>query len=121
MLGAERYAKGDLSGAARAWRTLLGGEQMMVPVLADAMVQAFERTDAIELAEQVDEKLMKRAGELNGATLGHVRAARRALARGDRERARQLAGQVVKAWSRADEAPPALADMRRLVAQLQGR
>jgi eukaryotic-like serine/threonine-protein kinase len=61
---------------------------------------------------------MKQAGELNGATLGHVRAARRAYARGDRARARELAERVVKAWSVADDEPPALAEMRRLLVKL---
>jgi hypothetical protein len=81
----------------------------------------FEHTGAADLAERVDEEAMKRADELNGATLGHVRAARRAFARGDRTRARQLAEQVVKAWAVADEAPPALAEMRKLIARLGPR
>ena len=44
---------------------------------------------------------------------GHAR-----LTRGDRETARRLADAVVKAWRVADDEPPALADMRKLVAQL---
>jgi hypothetical protein len=117
MIGAERYAKGDFAAAATAWRPLLDGSMVLASALPDAMVEVFERTGADNLAEQVDQEVMKRAGELNGATLGHVRAARRAFKRGDRQKARQLAEQVVKAWSMADDEPPALAEMRRLSAQ----
>jgi hypothetical protein len=120
LTGAERYVKRDYSGAARAWRPLLGGRMVLASTLPGAMVDALDRTDATELAEQVDQEVMKRAGEFNGATLGHARAARRAFARGDRERARRLAEPVIKAWSLADDEPPALAAMRRLLTKLQG-
>src|SRR5262249_27684657 len=76
--GAERYAAGDLMGAAEAWRSLLGGSMVLASVLPDAMAEVFESKGALELAEQVDQEVMKRAREFNGATLGHVRAARRA-------------------------------------------
>jgi hypothetical protein len=117
LTGAERYVKRDLDGAARAWRPLLGGSMGLATVLPEAMVDVFERTGATELAEQVDQEVMKRAGELNGATLGHVRAARRALGRRDRAKARALAEQVVDAWARADDVPPAVAELRRLVTE----
>jgi hypothetical protein len=121
LTGAERYVRKDFLGAAKAWKPLLGGRMVQALALPDALVDAFERTGATDLAERVDQEVMKRAGEFNGATLGHVRAARRALARGDRERARQLAKQVIEAWSLADDEPPELAEMRRLDAQLQRR
>jgi hypothetical protein len=92
----------------------------LATVLPEAMVDVFERTGAAELAEQVDQEVMKRAGELNGATLGHVRAARRALARGDQAKARALVEQVVDAWARADDVPPAVAELRGLVSQPSG-
>lgn len=116
LLGAERYAAGDWAGAARAFRPLLGGKLALARVFPSAMVEAFERTGALELAERVDAEVMLRAGEQHGATDGHVRAARRALARGDRERAAQLADQVIAAWALADEVPPGLAAMRALAA-----
>jgi hypothetical protein len=84
-------------------------------MLPDAMVDAFEHTGAADLAAAVDQEVTRRAGEFGGATLGHVRAARRALARGDLALARQLAQQVTDAWSTADEPPPALAEMRQLL------
>ena len=116
--GAERYAAGDWAGAAREWRPLLGGTTALPAALSDALVDAFQRTGADDLAEQVDREVMRRAGEFHGATLGHARAALRAFARGDRETARRLAEQVRDAWSVADEPPPALAAMRELLARL---
>jgi eukaryotic-like serine/threonine-protein kinase len=118
LAGAEHYVKQRFREAARAWRPLLGGRMALASVLPEAMVDAFERTGAVDLAERVDQEVMKRAGELNGATLGHARAARRARDRGDRARARSLAEQVIEAWSLADDEPPVLAEMRRLVAEL---
>ena len=40
--------------------------------LPDEMVEAFKRTGATELAEQVDREVMKRADELHGATLDRL-------------------------------------------------
>jgi hypothetical protein len=115
LAGAERYAERDLAGAARAWRPLISGPRLLAAMLPDAMVDAFEHTGAADLAAAVDQEVTRRAGEFGGATLGHVRAARRALARGDLALARQLAQQVTDAWSTADEPPPALAEMRQLL------
>ena len=119
VAGAERYVKHDYAGAARTWRQLLGGHMALALVLPEAMTDAFERDGAPDLAESVDQEVMKRSAEFNGATLGHVRAARRAQALGDLARARQLAAAVVAAWSHADDEPPALAQMRRLAEQLR--
>ncbi len=118
LAGAEHYVKRRFQEAAEAWRPLLAGSMALASALPEAMVDAFERTGAADLAERVDQQVMKRAGELKGATLGHARAARRALGRRDRARARSLADQVIEAWSMADDEPPELAEMRRLVAQL---
>ncbi|HEX7841262.1 MAG TPA: hypothetical protein VF469_27480, partial [Kofleriaceae bacterium] len=62
LAGAERYAKRDYAGAARAWRPLLGGSKALPSALPEAMVDAFERTGAGDLAEQVDREVMARAG-----------------------------------------------------------
>jgi hypothetical protein len=121
LTGAEAYVRGDYPAAARAWRPLLDGGALLASVLPDAMVKVFEQTGAPELAEQVDDEVMKRAGEFHGATLGHVRAAQRAHRRGDLERARRLATEVVQAWSRADDEPPAVGAMRQLLAKLPAR
>ncbi|HMG20077.1 MAG TPA: hypothetical protein VK607_02125, partial [Kofleriaceae bacterium] len=121
LRGAERYAQRDAAGAARAWRPLLRNAPALAAVLPDAMVEVFTATGNPELAARVDDAVMLRAGEFGGATPGHARAARRALARGDRATARALADQVIAAWQFADETPPAFADMHRLLAQLGAR
>jgi hypothetical protein len=121
VAGAERYVAKDYAAAAAAWRPLLDGRLVLASALPDAMADAFERTGAPELAARVDDEVMKRANELHGATLGHVRAARRAFARGDHVRARELAAAVVEAWALADPAPPALDEMRALVTRIDAR
>jgi hypothetical protein len=121
LVGAEAYSRGNYREAARAWRPLLDGGELLASALPGAMAKVFDETGAPDLAEQVDQQVMKRAGEFHGATLGHVRAARRAQRRGDVERARRLAEQVVQAWSRAEDEPPAVAEMRQLLAALPAR
>ncbi|APR87052.1 Serine/threonine-protein kinase pkn3 [Minicystis rosea] len=119
MQGAERYAEGDLPGAAAAWRPLQRSRGALVDVMPDAMAEAFERAGEDELAARIDAPLLARGGTLNGASLAHVRAARRARARGDRETARALATRVIEAWSVADVKVPAVAEMRALVAKMR--
>jgi hypothetical protein len=119
VAGAERYVRSDYPGAAREWRQLLAGHMALALVLPEAMTDTFEHDRAPDLAESVDREVMKRAAEFHGATLGHVRDARRAYARGDLATARLRAEQVVTAWSHADDEPPTLAEMRRLAEQLR--
>ncbi|WP_437896383.1 serine/threonine-protein kinase [Sorangium sp. So ce124] len=113
--GAERYAKGDPAGAARAFRPLLRTPGPFVEVLAEPMVETFERTGESELVARLEAAIADRSSELNGASLALVRAARRAARRGEDDRARELAKRVLDAWSVADETVPAVAEMRRLV------
>ncbi|HEY6180212.1 MAG TPA: hypothetical protein VIX73_37480, partial [Kofleriaceae bacterium] len=121
LRGAERYAAREFDAAAAAWRPLLGGSAPLAAMLPDAMAEVFDATDNAEIAERVDQAVMQRGAEFGGATMGHVRAARRALLRGDRARARSLANQVVVAWQFADQAPPALTEMQHLVRRLDER
>jgi hypothetical protein len=114
LKGAELYVQGDMENAAKQWRPLIVGDLSLALQLPEAMTDAFSRTGNLSLAEEVDQEVMKRAGEFNGATLGHVRAAKRALDLGHRSRAQQLANDIVKAWAHADEPPPALAAMTEL-------
>ncbi|MGK3989661.1 serine/threonine-protein kinase [Sorangium sp. So ce136] len=118
--GAERYAAGDLAGAARAFRPLLRTPGPFVEVLAGPMVESFEQTGEIELVDRLEAAIADRSAELNGASLALVRAARRAARRGDGERARALARRVLDAWSVADEPVPAVAEMRRLAQAPRG-
>ena len=115
MLGLERFGAGDLRGAADAWRSMVAGDvdRRLYPVAFDAAGDA-------DLAERVDERLIAaKDGNYGGASLSHVRSARRAMARGDRARAKQLAQQVVDAWGAADVPVPAVAEMKALLARLR--
>jgi len=113
--GAERYAKRDFAGAARAFRPLLRTPGPFVEVLAEPMVETFEHTGASELVDRVEAAVVDRSAEFNGASLALVRAARRAAKHGDAGRAGALAERVIQAWSVADEPVPAVPEMRRLV------
>jgi serine/threonine protein kinase len=113
--GVDRYMAGEIAAAARIWSPLVRGSKLAASTLPAEMVLAFEQIRAYDLAEQVDSEVMKRAGEYHGATLGHVRSARRAHALGDSVRARHDAELVVKAWATADQTPPAVSDMRALL------
>jgi hypothetical protein len=121
LRGAEHYANHEFAEAATAWRPLLRNGGALASVLPDAMARVFDLAGDIELAVQVDDAVMRRADEFHGATLGHARAAWRAFQRGDRATARALASTVIKAWQVADETPPAVAAMHRLLERLPRR
>lgn len=81
--------------------------------------EAFERAGDNELAERVDELALRRAGDSKSATLAHVRAARRAAAKGNEKRALELARHVIEAWSVADTPVLAVGEMKKLVKRLE--
>ncbi|WP_437537447.1 serine/threonine-protein kinase [Sorangium sp. So ce726] len=112
--GAERVARADHAGAARAWRPLLRDPGPFAAVMADAMTAVFERTGEMELVERLEKAVPAGESHLGGASLATVRAARRAARRGKVGEARALARQVIEAWAIADEPVPALDDMRRI-------
>lgn len=112
--GAERYARADLAGAARAWRPLLRDPGPFAAVMADAMAAVFERVGEAELVERLEKAVAGGESHLGGASLATARAARRAARRGDAGEARALAKQVIEAWAIADEPVPALDEMRRI-------
>ena len=118
--GAERYARGDFAAAARAFRPLVRQPGPFVEVLAEAMIETFERTGERDLVARLEAAIADRTAELNGASLAVVRAARRAAVAGDHAKARELARRVVDAWSVADEPVPVLAEMRQLAAPRPG-
>lgn len=115
--GAERYALGDVRGAAQAWRALLRDPAPFVSVLEDAMVQVYETLGESDIVERLERAASPKATEWNGASLGVVREARRAARKKDPTRARVLAKQVVDAWAIADDAVPVVEEMRRLLAK----
>jgi hypothetical protein len=118
--GAERYARGDYPGAAKAWRPLLKTKESYdVELLRTLLAVAFERAGDGDLAEKADAAALARRGLYNGANLAYVRGALRAEKRKDKETARRLAQAVVDAWSVADDDVPAVEEMRKLLARLR--
>lgn len=113
----EMYAKGDKQGAVRAWRSLISAGSP----LSDFASAALDAAGEHDLAEKSDAKRMELAAICNGASLAHVRAARRAYARKDYAHARELATTVVEAWSTADTKVAAVDEMRALLRKLPER
>ncbi|MCB9594183.1 MAG: serine/threonine protein kinase [Sandaracinaceae bacterium] len=111
LAGAERYVQGDDAGAVRAWRRLVrNGHTLIDP-------EAFVRASELDLLDTLLAALMDR-NEFAGIHPAWAFAARRAVARGDTARARELASRVIEAWGAADVPVPAVADMRALLAEL---
>jgi hypothetical protein len=114
--GAEAYARGDWAAAAAALRPFADGAaagRHFVPM-------AFDRAGEHDLAERIDGDAADGGGPYRGVGLAHLRSARRALARGDRARAEALARRIVEAWSVADVAVPAVAELRVLLPRSPG-
>lgn len=111
--GARRYVRGDFAGAAKSWRP--NASDFLAESMREPMTVAFERAGDDDLAEQLD----NRAIELNTISpvtdSCWVRAAMRAEKRGDLPRAQKLAQAFVDRWKNADERPPTLADMKRVL------
>jgi predicted Ser/Thr protein kinase len=115
MDGAEAYARADYAAAVTAWRPMTDSAGTQgTNLLADA----FYRAGEVDLAQRIDGDVVDQPGAFNGAGLPHLRAARRAIEVGDRERAEQLVRRMVEAWSVADVPVPALAELRARLARL---
>jgi eukaryotic-like serine/threonine-protein kinase len=112
--GGKLYASGAYAKAAAAFRPLVSENAPTTNLMRDTIADAFDRTGDFAMAELVDRRAMDDAEAFHGATLAHVRAARRAAKRGDKAAARSLAAAVVRAWATADVPPPALREMRAL-------
>ncbi|MCC6624177.1 MAG: serine/threonine protein kinase [Deltaproteobacteria bacterium] len=110
---AERFAAGDMAGVVAAYRPLL------VKLVPNGYApRAFDAMGDPETASRLDQASMVWASLYHGATLGHVREARRALARKDSAAARAFAQTVIDAWGVADVPVPAVAEMKALIASL---
>jgi serine/threonine protein kinase len=73
---------------------------------------------ALEADPEARRRRRRRAAAVLAFSGAEPRMARRALARGDRARARELAEKVIRAWSTADVKVPAVDEMRRLLQKL---
>jgi eukaryotic-like serine/threonine-protein kinase len=114
---AERYVAGDFAKAADVARGLMGSRYYPYygVRLGDFLVDVFDRGGVPEMAEELDLHHIDDRN-LHGASLATLRAARRAWARGDRERARTLAKRIVESWKLVDMTVPAVAEMQGLLA-----
>jgi tRNA A-37 threonylcarbamoyl transferase component Bud32 len=109
--GARLYARGDVRGAAAAWRPLVAASEDTIARILPT--DAFERAGERTLAARLDARKLPFAfiAGLSGAA---PREAERALAFGDTARAKSLARAVIRAWEVADIDMPAVARMRSL-------
>jgi eukaryotic-like serine/threonine-protein kinase len=109
----KRYIAGDTRGAVAAWRPLLGSsdERRMLRFVPVEIFDAAGETDIAELIDRETAQLAWFHGI--GSSVPHM--AKRALARGDKPRARELAQQVIDAWSVADVSVPAVEEMRNVL------
>jgi hypothetical protein len=115
LAGARRFIDGDFASAARTWRpvtTDLLAMEMRTPVSI-----ALERNGDVSLLDRLDDQAIAE-GELSpDIALAFVRKALRAEKHGDHETARKLAQRFVDRWDEADERPPALAQMKAILAK----
>jgi len=110
LRGARAYAYGDVSAAVDAWRGLPSAYYFAASLPSRAFADAGEP----ELAARCDDVKMSRR-PYAGLSRAQPSVARRAAAAGDSARARELATEVVEAWSHADVRIPAVEEMRALL------
>ncbi|MBI2395902.1 MAG: serine/threonine protein kinase [Deltaproteobacteria bacterium] len=107
LTGAEQWLAGHEKEAAATLRPLIQSETVVLGLPAEL----FERAGEPEVAERCDQAHLALSTK-TGVSLGHVRAARRALRSGDKARAKKLAQHVVDGWAGADLEIPTLKEMR---------
>ncbi|MCB9597364.1 MAG: serine/threonine protein kinase [Sandaracinaceae bacterium] len=79
------------------------------------LARLFEASGDDELGSRMDDAIVATDPSMfGGASMAHVRAARRAARNGQPERARSLAAQVIEAWIVADDDVPWISEMRAL-------
>jgi hypothetical protein len=111
--GARRFVHGDYVGAAKAWRP--NATDFLAESMRGPMTVAFERAGDDDLAERMDRHAIEQGSVSPETDLCWVRASMRAEKRGDLPRAQELARAFVARWEAADERPPALAEMKRVL------
>ena len=113
MRGARLYASGEIGPAVEAWRGLPSAYYFA----ASLPTQAFELAGEPELAARCDEVKMSHA-LFAGLSRVQPSVARRHATRGETAQAKQLAEEVISAWSQADLRIVAVEEMRRLLDEL---
>jgi hypothetical protein len=119
--GAKAYVAGDFAAAARAWRPLVARSSVGSENIRTSIADAFDRTGSADLADRVDATNVDNPAlpmESQAVpSLALARAAKRALARGDCAMAKRYAQRIVDKWELADEVPPVVDRMKKLVAR----
>jgi hypothetical protein len=106
--GALAIQRGDAKAAAEAWRPLVPKPVFRQHLLA----KVFDDAGEPELAWTIDEH--KLANAYSWVSISHARQAQRAKARGDSDRARELAAKYVDAFGAADVDVALIDEMRQL-------
>jgi hypothetical protein len=114
LIGAERYVAGDFPGAAKAWRSALTRTTVAYSTMRTPIAELFDRLGEPEIAERVDAPALDEAAL---PSLALARAALRAEKRRDCAAARGFGERLVGKWEDADEKPPVVDRMRKLVAR----
>jgi hypothetical protein len=112
LSGSEKYVAGDLAGAVRAWRPMLSRAVLTVQLMRDVVAQACDRSGDAALAERADTLVLEQD---TNVSLAFVRAALRAGARNDCATARRYAQSVIDKWETADEKPPSVDRMKKVI------
>jgi eukaryotic-like serine/threonine-protein kinase len=108
VAGAIQFGRRDYARAVAELRKgAVGTSYAVIP-------DSFDRAGDAATASAIDAPFLQSRG-YNGASMAMVREARRAAARGDKDKARELAQRVVEAWGKADAEVPLLAEMRAIV------
>jgi eukaryotic-like serine/threonine-protein kinase len=113
--GARRYVHGDFAGAAKAWRPV--ASELLAEMLRAPMSIAFERAGSAEVADLLEDPPIAAKLTSPEIELCWVRKALRAEKRGDLPLAQKLAREFVDRWQTADEIPPAVTEMKRVLAR----
>ncbi len=113
--GSRHYLKNDFVGAAKAWRSSVS--ELLAESLRAPMAIAFERAGESSLADHVEAQPVNNETSSPDAELCYVRTALRAEKRGDLATAQKLAHTFVDRWEAVDERPPALTEMKRILAR----
>jgi hypothetical protein len=116
LKGAQRYIVGDVRGAAAAWRPLVTSTDFQI--IEQLPTEVFERAGESDLAARLDASKLAYTF-IAGVSEAAPREAKRALAAGDKARAKSLAESVIQAWEVADVDVPAVSEMRALLKSLR--
>jgi hypothetical protein len=117
MAGAEKYVAGDLAGATRAWRPILLRSVLTMELMRDSIAGAYDRVGDPAFAARVDAPALEEGARMS---LAVVRAAQRAEKAGDCAGAVRYATRVIDKWEPADEKPPCVDRMKKLVLRCSG-